>query len=127
MLTKSLKGLERGFICIDALDEFSAKQRAQLWDSLQRVVRGCPNTRLFLTGRPQIRAEVEDYFLEEAGMITIEPTSGDIGRYIEERLRQDLDKRTVDKRLQADIRRIIPEKISGTYVLTRGAEFHRPG
>ena len=127
MLTKSLKGLERGFICIDALDEFSAKQRAQLWDSLQRVVRECPNTRLFLTGRPQIRPEVEDYFPEEASMITIEPTSGDIGRYIEERLRQNLDKRMVDKRLQADIRRIIPENISGTYVLTRGAEFHRLG
>ena len=74
LLTKSLKGLERGFICIDALDEFSAKQRAQLWDSLQRVVRGCPNTRLFLTGRPQIRAEVEGNFPGDASLVEIEPT-----------------------------------------------------
>ena len=52
MLTKSVSSLKRGFICIDALDEFPTKHRAQLWNSLQQVVRECPNTRLFLTGRP---------------------------------------------------------------------------
>ena len=63
-LTKSLEGFEQSFICIDALDEFPIKHRAQLWDSLQRVVRECPSTRLFLTGRPQIRTEVEGIFPE---------------------------------------------------------------
>jgi len=51
-LIKFLPSLDRAFICVDALDEFPIKQRAQLWNSLQRVVRECPNTRLFLTGRP---------------------------------------------------------------------------
>jgi len=52
---KFLPSLKRPFICIDALDEFPMKQWVQLWNSLQRVVRECPKTRLVLTGRPQIR------------------------------------------------------------------------
>ena len=127
MLTRILPGFERAFICIDALDEFPIKQRAQLWNSLQRVVRECANTRLFLTGRPQIRAEVEDYLPRAAYMVTIEPTSEDITRYIEERLSEDLDESTIDEELRADIRRVIPKRVSGMYVLTRGAEFHRLG
>jgi len=125
ILTRILPGLERAFICIDALDEFPIKQRAQLWDSLQRVVRECANTRLFLTGRPQVRTEVEDYLPEEADMVAIEPTSEDIGRYIEERLKEDLDKSTIDEGLREEIRRVIPKRVSGMYVLTRDVEFHR--
>jgi len=127
MLTKTLPSLERAFICIDALDEFPIKQRGQLWDSLQRVVRECANTRLFLTGRPQIRTEVEDYLPEEADMVAIEPTSEDIGRYIEERLKGDLDKSTIDEGLREEIRRVIPKRVSGMYVSTRDVEFHKLG
>ena len=116
MLAKSLKRLERGFICIDALDEFPTKHRAQLWNSLEHVVRACPNVRLFLTGRLQITAEVESYFPGEADMVKVEPTSDDIGRYIEERLKEDLDVDAMDQELRADIRRVIPKRISGMYV-----------
>jgi len=118
MLTKFLPTLERAFICIDALDEFPVKQRAELFDSLQCVVRGCPNTRLFLTGRPQIRTEVEDYFPQEADMVAVEPTLEDIGRYIEKRLKEDPDRSTMDEGLREDIRRVIPKRVSGMYVLT---------
>ena len=127
MLTKSLLRSKRGFICIDAMDEFPAKQRAQLWKSLQRVVRGCPNTRLFLTGRPQIRTEVEDYLPGEAEMVAIEPTEEDITRYIEERLKEDLDKSTIDEGLREDIRNVIPKKVKGMYVLTIDVKFHKLG
>jgi len=123
MLINSISRLKRGFICIDALDEFPTKYRAQLWDSLRRVVRESPKARLFLTGRPQIRAEVEGYISEEVGIVTIEPTSEDIGKYIEERLKEDLDKSIINEELRADIRRAIPKKVSGMYVLTRDAEF----
>ena len=118
MLTKFLPTLNQAFICVDALDEFPTKERAQLWKSLQCVVRECPNTRLFLTGRPQIRTEVGVYFPGEADMVAIEPTEEDIRRYIEERLEGDLDKSTIDEELQADIRSVIPKRVSGMYVLT---------
>ena len=118
MLTKSLLSLKRGFICIDALDEFPTKERAQLWKSLQRVVQECPKTRLFLTGRPQIRTEVEDYFYGKVDMVSIEPTEEDIKRYIEERLEGELDKSIIDEELRADIKSVIPKRVSGMYVLT---------
>ena len=54
MLIKSLASLRRGYICIDAFDEFPTKKRPELWESLQHVVRECPNIRLFITGRPHI-------------------------------------------------------------------------
>ena len=125
MLTKFLPSLKRAFICIDALDEFPPKQRAQLWHSPQSVVRKCQNTRLFLTGRPQIKTEMEEYLPEEAQMVTIEPTLEDIRRYIEERLNKDLDKSTIDEELREDIRRVIPKRVSGMYVLTSDVEFHK--
>ena len=125
MLTKILPTLNRAFICIDALDEFPTKERAQLWSSLQRVVRECPNTRLFFTGRPQIRREVEDYLAKESEIVAIEPTEEDITRYIEERLEGDLDKSTMDEKLRADIRSVIPKKVEGMYVLIRDPGFLR--
>ena len=127
MLTKFLPSLNRAFISIDALDEFPTKQRGKLWSSLQRVLRGCPNTRLFLTGRPQIRTEVEEYFAEEAEIVTIEPTEEDINRYIEERLNEDLDKSTIEGKFREEIRSVIPKRVEGMYVLTSDVKFHKLG
>ena len=124
MLTQYLSDLKRSFICIDAFDEFPTKHRAQLWDSLQCVVQKCPKTRLFLTGRPQIRTEVEGCFPGDAYMVIIEPTLLDIGRYIEERLKEDPDTSTMNEVLRADIRNVIPKRVSGMYVLTRDVGFH---
>ena len=119
MLIKRLLSLKRGFICVDALDEFPANHRAELWNSLRRIVRECPNTRLFLTGRPQISTEVEDYLPEEAIPVTIEPTPNDIGTYIEKRLVEDRATSAMNKELRSDISRIIPKMAMGMYALAR--------
>jgi len=118
MIVQSLPHLQKGFICIDGLDEFQPQQRSQLWVSLQRVVRECPNTRLFLTGRPQIVAEVERRFDKEAETVMVEPTFDDIRGYIEKRLEEDQHVSAMGERLRADILKIIPENSSGTYVLS---------
>ena len=91
------------------------------------IVQECSNVRLFLTGRPQIRAEVEGCFPGDACVVEIEPTPDDIGRYIEERLKEELDMSAINEGLRADIRRIVPTKISGMYVLAEGAELRRLG
>jgi len=117
MLVKSLSSLRRGFICIDALDEFPTKHRLELWDSLQHVVRECPNTRLFITGRPHIREEVNKYFPGYPSLAPIKPTKEDITGYIIMRLKRDSERGdAMDAELEADILRIIPEKISEAYV-----------
>ena len=116
MLVQSLSYLRRGFICIDALDEFPAKHRPELWNSLQQISRECPKARLFITGRPHIQGEVKKYFPGYPDLAPIKPAREDIGGYIALRLKNDSELEAMDARLEADILRIIPEKISGAYV-----------
>ena len=113
MLIKSISSLQRGFICIDALDEFPIKHRPELWDSLQYIVRECPKIRLFVTGRPHIREEVNKYFPGYPDLSPIKPTEEDIREYVTMRLRKDLESDAVDPELEADILTIISDKISG--------------
>jgi len=117
MLVESLSSLQRGFICIDALDEFTTKHRADLWDSLRHIVRECPNIRLFITGRPHIREEVRKYFPGCPDQPPIKPTEDDIRDYLFMRLKKDLELDAMDTELEADILRIIPEKIAGAYAI----------
>ena len=123
MLAKSLSRLRRVFICIDALDEFPAKHRPELWESLQQVVRECPGTRLFLTGRLHIRDEAQKYFPSTAEMLPIGSNAHDIGLYVRMRLNRDPELDAMDKELEGDILRTIPEVISGTYVFSQRIEF----
>ena len=122
MLVKSLSCLRRVFICIDALDEFPVKRRPELWESLQQIMRKCPATRLFLTGRPHIRDEVNKYFPGTAEMLPVSPDQDDIKSYLSIRLSRDPEFDAMDEELEADILRIIPEVISGMYVFSRCAE-----
>ena len=122
MLIKSLSSLRRGFICIDALDEYPTKQRPELWESLQHVVRECPNIRLFVTGRPHIRGEVGGYFPGYPNLAPIKPTEEDIVGYVTMRLKKDSERDAMNRELEADILRIIPDKISGSYVTSLASE-----
>ena len=116
MFIKSVRSLRRGFICIDALDEFPTKHRPELWASLQKIVRECPNIRLFITGRLHIRGEVKKYFPRYPDLSSIGPTKEDIREYVAMRLRKDSESDAMDTELEADILTIIPDKISGAYV-----------
>jgi len=122
MLSQSLSYLRRVFICIDALDEFLAKHRPEFWESLQEIVLKCPNIRLFLTGRVHIRDEAQKYFSSTAEMLPIISRTQDIGIYVKMRLNRDSELDAMDAELETDILRIIPEVVSGTYVLSRGDE-----
>ena len=116
MLINSLSYLRRGFICIDGLDEFPAKHRPELWESLQYVIRECPNIRLFITGRPHIRMEVGGYFPGYSEPAPVTPTEEDIRGYVTMRLEKDVELDAMDREFGAEILRIIPDKISGSYV-----------
>ena len=123
MLFGSLSRLQRVFICIDALDQFPTKHRPELWESLQKVVQKCPNTRLFLTGRIHIRDEAQKYFPSTADMLPICSRTYDIRLYLEMKLRRDSELDAMDKELEADILRIIPDVVSGTYVFSQDEEW----
>ena len=117
MFAKSASSLRRVLICIDALDEFPTKHRSELWNSLQQIVRECPNIRLFITGRPHIREEVKKYFPGYPDISSIKPTGEDIRGYVTTRLTRDPESDAMDPELEAEILRIIPDKISGAYVI----------
>jgi len=79
LLAKSLSRLHRVFICVDALDEFPAKHRPELWESLQKVVLKCLNTRLFITGRFHIRDGVRKHLPSTARILPINSRTHDMG------------------------------------------------
>ena len=110
-LKKTITTLPRLFICIDGLDECTPKHRLELLDSLREILRVSPRARVFVTGRPHIDDEIVRYF-SKALRLPLSPSHGDIMNYLEMRLNGDTDPRAMDDELQADIKRIIPEKIS---------------
>jgi len=63
-MLQTIAGERPTFICIDALDECVAKYRIKLLNSLNQILQRSPGTRVFVTGRPHIQAEVGIAFLE---------------------------------------------------------------
>ena len=111
MLEATIASLPEVFICIDGLDECLPKNRRELLESLQDIVRASPTTRVFLSGRPHVQDEIWGYFTEVIMLAAI-PTIGDIERYLEMRLGRDITPQAMDDNLRAEIMRVIPRNIS---------------
>ena len=111
MLKRVIASLPRVFICLDALDECLPKYVPELLESLRDIVRESSKTRIFLTGRPHVREDVERYF-SKAVVIPISPNPDDIRNYVEMRLDRDMEPEAMSKDLRVDIVKAILEKIS---------------
>ena len=111
MLRTTIASLPKVFICIDALDECLPKCLPELLESLRDIVRECPSTRIFLTGRPHITEDIERYFTK-AVVIPISPNTDDIRNYVKMRLDRDAEPEAMTDGLRADIVRVILERIS---------------
>ena len=107
---------KRTFICIDALDECVAGHWVKLLDSLDQILKKSPGTRIFVTGRPHIRLEIERCLAGRIKSLSISPKRDDIIRYIHSRLHKDTTREAMDSNLEADILKKIPEDVSETYV-----------
>jgi len=100
------------FMCIDALDECAGVQRVKLLDSLNQILVKSPRTRIFMTGRPHIRAEIERRLVGRVISVSVVPTKDDIITYLRVRLSEDETPDAMDEGLEAEILDKIPEKIS---------------
>ena len=100
------------FVCIDALDECMAAYRVKLLDSLKQILQNSTNTRIFLAGRSYIRDEVGKHLAGRVVAISITPTKGDIIRFLLVELREDPMPDAMDKSLEEDIIKSIPETVS---------------
>ena len=102
------------FICIDALDECMEEYRAKLLDSLKQILHKSTSTRIFLAGRSHIRDEVEKHLAGRVAAVCITPTKRDIIRFLRAKLKEDTTPDAMDKNLEEDIIKSIPEMVSET-------------
>jgi len=100
------------FICIDALDECTAECRVKLLDSLQQILHESPSPRIFLAGRLHIQDEVERNLAGRVATVSITPTKGDIIRFLKAKLKEDTTPEAMDKSLEEDIIKNVPETAS---------------
>jgi len=103
---------QRTYMCIDALDECTTAQRFKLFDSLKEILDKSPSTRVFVTGRPHIRAEVAKRLAGRVTSVDVGPTRNDIVSYLRFRLSHDETPDAMDESLEADILKKIPENTS---------------
>jgi len=89
LFVKTVSSIERVYICFDAIDELLPQNRSELLRALRQIVRDAPSVRIFLTGRPHIRGELDKYLTKEAYIIHIVADQGDIARYVNQRIEDD--------------------------------------
>jgi len=103
---------QRTFMCIDALDEGTAVQRFRIFDSLKEILEMSPGVRIFVTGRPHIRAEIETRLAGRTTSVSVSATKDDIRRFLHVRLSVDETPDAMDESLEAEILEKIPENMS---------------
>ena len=106
-------------ICVDALDECLPEHRMVVLESLGQILQGSPNTRLFMTGRPHVRSEVERELGGAATFILVQATEDGVVRFLREKLSKDTIPNMMSSTLQGDIVKSISTLSSETYVGTR--------
>ena len=119
---QAITATKRTFICVDALDECVPEHRMVILESLRQILQGSPNTRIFMTGRPQVRSEVEKRLDRAAAFISIRPTEDGVIRYLRDKLRNDITPDIMSSILEAEIMESIPGMNSESYVETSARE-----
>ena len=115
---QAIAATRRTFICVDALDECVPEYRMVVLKVLGQILQRSPNTRLFMTGRPDVRSSVEREFGGAAAFILIRATEDEVVRFLQEKLRRDPIRNTMSIPLEGDIMRSILAISSETYVGT---------
>ena len=111
-MLQTITGERPTFICIDALDECVAKYRVKLLDSLNQILQRSPGTRMFVTGRPHIQAEVGNRLSGRVMTVLITPRKHDIISYLHAKLDEDTKPDAMDNSLKANILKKIPQDVS---------------
>ena len=100
------------FICLDALDECQPGYRVKLLDSLSQIMQKSPSLRIFLTGRPHIRGEIDKHLAGRAATRPIAPTKDDIIIFLQAKLKEDTIPDAMDESLEEEIIKNILETVS---------------
>ena len=101
------------YICIDAVDEVLPQHRFEFFRALRQILQDAPDVRLFLTGRPYIRGEIDKHLTKRAYAIHIVADQGDITRYLIQKMEDDQDPGSMTEDLRNNIMKTMLEKTSG--------------
>ena len=114
LFLKTVSSLERVYICVDPMDELLPQHRSEFLRALRQIIQEGQNARLFLTGRPHIRGELDRHLPEGAYAIRIVPAQGDISRYLTRKMDDDhaRDPDLMTQNLKDDIMKTMLEKTS---------------
>ena len=114
LFVKTIGSLQRVYICIDAMDELLPQNRSAFLRTLQQISQEVPNTRLFITGRPHIRGELDKHLTKRGYIIHIVPDQGDIARYLSRKIDDDDDRDPdlMTENLKTDIIKTMVKKAS---------------
>ena len=114
LFVKTIGSYKRVYICIDAMDELLPQHRPEFLRTLKQIIQEAPNTRLFLTGRPHIRGELDKHLTRGAHTIQIVPDQGDIAEYLSRKIDDDDDRDPdlMTENLKNDIMKTMLEKAS---------------
>ena len=102
----------RTFICLDAVDECPPGYRVELLGSLNQIFQKSPSVRIFLTGRPHIRGEIDKHLAGRAATRPITPTKDDIIIFLRAKMKADTIPDAMDESLEEEIIKNIPESFS---------------
>jgi len=119
---QTITAAKRTFICVDALDECVPEHRMVVLESLGQILQGSRCTRIFMTGRSQVRTEVERKLDGVVTFISIRTTKDGVVRFLLEKLRKDAAPEIMSSTLEADIMKSIPQINSETYVKASSRE-----
>ena len=115
-LFQSISPTQRTFICIDAIDECVPAHQLEVLSSLNRLLQTSSKTRIFITGRPHIQAQIERPFGSKVASVSIKPTQDDMIAYVRARLSKDKRPEVMDSSLEAEIVKSITETAPEMYV-----------
>jgi len=113
---QSIAATKRTFICVDALDECVPEHRMVVLESLGQILEGSQCTRIFMTGRSQVRSEVERRLDRAVAFLPIRTTEDGVLRFLREKLRKDTAPDVMSSTLKAEIMKSIPGINSESYV-----------
>ena len=118
----------RTVICADALDECEVVHRVKVFNSLKQILEKSPGTRIFITGRPHVRAEIEKRLAGRVASVSVGPSRGDIIEYLRVRLDEGETPDAMDESLGVEILEKIPENMSEMYVgaMVENPAIHSP-
>ena len=92
LFAKTISSIELVYICVDAIDELQPQDRSEFLRALRQIIQDAPNVRLFLTGRPYIRGELDKHLMKGGCIIRVAADQGDITRYLSRKMDDDDDR-----------------------------------